>query len=109
MSHTPGPWHIGSEREDTGETFYNYDTLGWPFFVGMNETRIGKTDHHVAIGIQSSEDARLIAAAPELLAACEQVVEWYDLINQWYPDMGGLIRGMETAKMAISKAKGEML
>lgn len=88
--HTPGPWHIGSEHDRPGlmpgegalVTEYRYDggadnadgSRGWPYFVGVNETRIGRTDHHVASEIQSLDDARLISAAPDLLKAAKRAL-----------------------------------
>ena len=53
------------------------------------------------------EQAKNLAnAAPKMREACLLVVEWYDLIKQNYPDMGGLLRGMETALVALAEADG---
>lgn len=80
--HTPGPWKVA-------------DTLGeWDdYMVGD-----GSGDKIVAARIYTKEDAHLIAAAPDLLAALEVLVE-----------NGGIgPRGMfDDASWAIAKAKGE--
>jgi hypothetical protein len=72
--HTPAPWFVGSEHDRPGVdgesalvTEYRYDGgtedsdggRGWPYFVGVNETRIGRTDQRLASDIQSLDDARL--------------------------------------------------
>ena len=67
--HTPGPWSISSacknainaERNNKligiGTTYHDPDSV---YFIGQDE---------------AIANARLIAAAPELLAACEEVIE----------------------------------
>lgn len=45
--------------------------------------------------------------ARELLEACQECAEWLDLVQQNYPDMAGLIRGLKHAKAAITKAEAE--
>ncbi len=63
--HTPGPWRvaIGSRLEIRGPK----DEIGWPVPVVYNA------------GLHTDEtaqaNARLIAAAPELLAACIDALE----------------------------------
>ena len=51
------------------------------------------------------EFARLIAAAPAMLEACEQVSEWLDFLKINYPDMPGLIRGVRAARAAIAQTE----
>jgi len=50
-------------------------------------------------------NARLIAAAPAMLEACEQVSEWLDFLKINYPDMPGLIRGVRAARAAIAQTE----
>lgn len=65
-SHTPGPWRvaIGSRLEIRGPR----DEIGWPVPVVYNA------------GLHTDEtaqaNARLIAAAPDLLAALEALTDW---------------------------------
>lgn len=59
-------WHVGSEHkaDDTGILDipeYRYDTKGWPFFIGINRKETGKSDFHIATGIQSLQTAKRIA------------------------------------------------
>lgn len=41
-----------------------------------------------------------------LLEACKLVSEYYDLVKQNYPDLPGLIRGLELARAAVAQAEG---
>jgi len=85
--HTPGPWRStvnewGASVVDNGEQFICY------------------------IGSESSEDranARLIAAAPELLEACERTAGILPELFSWDGD----IEFQELLNAAISKARGE--
>lgn len=106
MTHTPGPWHIGSDHGDPREQEldYVYDQSGWPFFVGVQETRTGKCDYHPATGIQSVEDARLIAAAPDLLAALDCMVKVFNAKEP--PDAIVGFAAIERGRGAIAKAEG---
>ncbi len=55
-------WFVGSEHgDDANNPEYRYDTEGWPYFVGIKEDRIGRTDFHIASGIQSLQLAKRIA------------------------------------------------
>lgn len=94
MSHTPGPWTTS-------------DTQG--LAAG---TRVIRARDGTWIGDVTRDDARLIAAAPELLEALELLVAWvpagassdirFDAIA------GGVFaRDGERARTAIAKAKGE--
>jgi hypothetical protein len=103
--HTPGPWHIGSEHDDNGD--YRYDSCGWPHFVGDNRQETGRCDYHMATGIQNIADARLIAAAPDLLAALEEMTDMAaDLLPKAGPSGWGEI-AIDNARAAIAKATGQ--
>lgn len=72
MSHTPGPWMVGKKDNPIGYL---------PIFARTGVTKINciaKTDaHEVGFGIAQDEmesNARLIAAAPKLLAALRDCV-----------------------------------
>lgn len=62
MAHTPGPWTIIPTQD--GESDH---------ILGDNGDSIVCTTHHPSMGrsIVNTADAYLIAAAPDLLAACE--------------------------------------
>ena len=53
-------------------------------------------------------NARLIAAAPELLTACEAMARRLDSLRYTeLPDVAGLIEDKDNGWAAIAKAKGE--
>lgn len=54
---------------------------------------------------EDEANAYLMAASPDLLDACREIDEWRAFIKQHYPDMSGLLRGMERARVAIVKAE----
>jgi len=59
MKHTPAPWHVALNDRGTANEIWSYD--GW---VATLQPRIDD---------EEDANARLIAAAPELLAALEQI------------------------------------
>mgnify|MGYP001617181917 CR=1 FL=1 len=89
--HTPGPWHIGPMQKDGASYIQTQhgDALGYVFLGPYPE---------------AGPNARLIAAAPELLQALRALTE----IGQT-PD-GGIIlgpQGWDIARAAIAKATGQ--
>ena len=86
--HTPGPW-----RYDTNE-FSSY-------LVGADGSIIAGGEPHEGYMDGKNPDERLIAAAPDLLEALE------DLLHQakFYKHEGGW--DFEQARAAIAKATGE--
>jgi hypothetical protein len=112
---TPGPWSaMRSGRNDAmlGQRGWNPDD---PYQCGLRvygnnrlictlQDEYGDDAERRAMRAEQEANARLIAAAPELLEGARQVVEWRDLIRQNYPDMAGLIRGMDDLAAAIAKA-----
>jgi hypothetical protein len=93
VEHTPGPWRTGTKR-------YMADPLYIEAGEGVNFTIIGKA--------RTLADARLIAAAPDLLAACERAV---DLLHKYANDASShrtstirVIR--DELRAAIAKATG---
>jgi len=102
MDHTPGPWewHPGDGMwkdpvtlvgMETGETVLH---LGAMIYTGSLEVRM-EVNH---------EDAALIAAAPDLLEACQKALGWLLVGAPHANDNGGLL--VEQLKTAIAKAKG---
>lgn len=93
MSHTPGPWECTPSQIR--------DDLHWI-------TR--RSSCELTVKVEGSEaNARLIAAAPDLLAAMEALVDWSLLRSDWlqagqpHPENHPISK----ARAAIAKAKGE--
>jgi hypothetical protein len=96
MSHTPGPWH--AEFGPQGGYVISDDERGhtvclrspWPMRMGESEA-----------------NARLIAAAPDLLSALEALVNGpgEGRVSPSEPD--SFERRIDRARRAIAKAKGE--
>lgn len=92
--HTPGPWRF--TNDDGVEVPFTYRSKGYydnPQIIGANgETVVGCGEYYIFSG---PEDARLIAAAPDLLAACKAALE-----------KGDDYVSMNMLKDAIAKAEG---
>lgn len=85
--HTPGPWYLDA-----------HDERGW-FLLSESGPDIMAEPFDCA-----DADARLIAAAPDLLSALEGMLE--------HADMGEIndedtLEAVNAARAAIAKAKGE--
>lgn len=72
LTHTPGPWYIGRNMH--------------PFSENFMKPTIGAEGREDAIAVLPSGDdpdeegnAALIAAAPELLEACQALLEYFDI------------------------------
>lgn len=61
--HTPGPWEWVRRKSDSGNFFYLHNTTG-PMILAAEEYAGASW-----IEVENAADARLIAAAPDLLAA----------------------------------------
>ena len=94
MSHTPGPWEY-----DGLFTIFITDSAG-------NEWHIASIKHHQ--DEVSKANARLIAAAPELLEACQAAFDWLGRFGAHAPIIfGGEQHLHDILHAAIAKAKGE--
>ncbi len=82
--HTPGPWEVATKPNGNG-TRTTVETE-WGNFVALT----GETD------------ARLIAAAPDLLEACKAIVETYARHN--VPPDAYIARDLPALRAAIAKA-----
>lgn len=80
MKHTPGPWHVG----DSG-----------PFLICTLTQKV-KVYADEMVHTDATTDARLIAAAPELLEACRMIA-----------DSGMRNAAYDACVAAIAKATGE--
>lgn len=97
--HTPGPWllreikdggivHLCPVTEDKLSILTVVDQDGYPFGAIYNDA-----------------DARLIAAAPELLNALRDVIGWVPGASAWHTDAP--MKAVERARSVIAKATGE--
>jgi hypothetical protein len=108
--HTPGPWIFGVRDFDDEckrvfiEKPFDYKGPGFfdnPGIFGADGTEVVGCDEYLIFN--SPEDARLIAAAPDLLEALKDIVGFWDSIvptdavNQMHIN----------ARAAIAKATGE--
>lgn len=72
--HTPGPWYY-SKVEELGSThFYIAQQEGAPYTPNYSDVSFSTCSGEY-VDIQEA-NARLIAAAPELLEACQTFAEW---------------------------------
>lgn len=92
-THTPGPW--------------NYKVQGFKISIGNKDTGATKNGHDYTTAIiednssQAEANARLIAAAPELLESC---IELLGFIERNFPSEDG--EAIFDARTAIHKAQG---
>ncbi len=91
QEHTPGPWEIKSPIELPQELIGPVDPQGGAW---MTAGTIGGND---------KANARLIASAPELLAAAEQVCDEMEDVVEWTEN-----DCFQALKAAVAKAKGEL-
>jgi hypothetical protein len=97
--HTPGPWQLARFNPERAtvevETVARGDELpDQGCFIAL----VGA----YGAGIEDAPEARLIAAAPDLLAALEYILDWSPDGSKW---SGETARDMGRA--AIAKARGE--
>ena len=92
--HTPGPWDIVQDAPLNPKARFNIGSRG-PSGLATYVCTI-KTEKHLALDGNEEANARLIAAAPDLLAALETIAA-----GNTDPD--GMVR---IAAEALSKAEG---
>lgn len=91
-THTPGPWHVGGKFDSIV-----YDADGCA--IANATTYHGKHADRAA-----SENARLIAAAPDLLAALRDMVANY--VDTYGDEGDDAPATVKAALAAIAKAEG---
>jgi hypothetical protein len=93
--HTPGPWFIGDDNNAGCEV------IAGPVAIPLDRTPRcpGGGSEYVISREEMIANSRLIAAAPDLLAACERLLRWAG-----WPHAE---KDIELARAAIAKAKGE--
>lgn len=94
--HTPGPWKATEKTVTAPET---EDRLGMECRLYGGNSRDNRAN------------ARLIAAAPDLLDACQAMIAWDDREKDhavdFYDRMGLCVEAFEKARAAIAKATGD--
>lgn len=107
MSHTKGPWRLGPEKcsykinDRKKELICEENGFPTSFFaLGIGNEDENKTIAIVPLDDSNEENARLIAAAPDLLKACKEAL---DCLRR--PQRGISVTRV-TLQMAIDKAEG---
>ena len=91
MKHTPGPW----EHNDTDMLQVQGRVMGYSVPISLIQKR--------SVGpMQAKANARLIAAAPELLEALKQLVNRFEQSGAYDHD-----HTIELAQSVIAKAEGQ--
>ena len=113
-SHTPGPWHLSGYRyvrDNAAPTARRarlcdpYSDLCEGYIISDENAAICDIKSHRRAG-----DARLIAAAPDLLAALCGLLAWGSLARAVDPGLAKSINGdpcWTMARSAIARARGE--
>lgn len=100
MTHTPGPWELDESLR--GNSYTAISGEDW-IELATVVTRMKSSDEYSPEGLAN---ARLIAAAPELLAALEDMFALFADHAQ-YDEDGHEAAAVAVARAAIAKAKGE--
>lgn len=97
MPHTPGPWQIVISPQKHFDIVKNDETDG----IAFVDVRDNKEEERA--------NAMLIAAAPELLDALEELRRWFDdNVSTYEPHYSPEYAAMwRRVRNAIAKAKGE--
>lgn len=108
--HTPKPWkqieyddwlYIGGEDID----IIQYEPVNEPYNYCV-ENAVCVMDHVDSMTARGYANANLIAAAPDLLEACEYIDKWLRSMDlEYMPDFDW--QQIEPVAAAIAKARGE--
>ena len=109
--HTPGPWEIDYTPI---QIRIEGDTSGWSTCTLPGTVRRAEHQPHSTVallpGHSEEADARLIAAAPNMLACLKAIVSEWDEANAHETHRTGITpdsNGIEWAREAISAAEGD--
>lgn len=93
--HSPGPWLVEHPHREPG------------VYVGAANTALVAKLYPGDDGLEQTEaNAALIAAAPELLEACEGFIAWLDFEGDVFEEEAIIERTKPLARAAIAKARG---
>ena len=110
MNHTPAPWEFYKYEQWGRTSFYIAQKDGAPYTPGYSDVAncIAQTVSPEKVSTQEA-NARLIAAAPELLGAVKDLLSGWTYIREVHGDLYGVgwDRAQEKAQSAIAKATGE--
>ena len=115
--HTPAPWKYNLRDNPDPElksvaplTIY-HDELDEPGSCGGTEDVLGEfqdeADAARAVDCVNACAGLNPAAVPAMVEAAQDVAEWHDLIAQNYPDMAGLLRGIDKTLAALAQLEAE--
>lgn len=97
--HTPGPWEV----DDCGNICGGGAALAAVY--GAEDFPCLPEEDYDAVNVECAANARLMAAAPDLLAACEKALEFW---HSDHPnDTGEAMDAREFIRRAVARAKGE--
>lgn len=113
VKHTPGPWRYLKQSNEQGEPVFtvgaeaaegeNKHIARVAFAAGWSDVT-GKTHRATR---PAEANARLIAAAPELLTSALNCTFWLSCLEDLNPDNIGIIEEMrEALQFVIAKATG---
>ena len=92
-AHTPGPWRVGIRPG--------------PIVYGQQGEQVANLHVPMVESDENKANARLIAAAPELLAALDAIVRQMDQGGQGSTQVFNRDACIQRARAAIAKARGE--
>lgn len=101
--HTPGPWHLATNKHPTT------DGRPWGAVEAKRHPAGGAGTPPVGIrditwqGETGRANARLIASAPDMAAALQQVIDWHEVGEQ---KVGAWIDVLHSIRAALRKATG---
>jgi hypothetical protein len=96
--HTPGEWHLDACPDGA------FQVCDGPDFDSA--AVICSRNSWPRRAEESNANARLIAAAPDLLAACEQVLHFLDYLQDLWGKEAITDMAARTLRSAVEKAKG---
>ena len=102
QQHTPGPWSASSDDKLNPERAYGI-TVPWNDGDERGTVVIAEITHADSAE-RAKADARLIAAAPDLLAACRAALACPEMNWQEMDDVSRA--AVNAARAAIAKAEG---
>lgn len=105
--HTPGPWEWTWE-DASMQILSRAGDIGEGHVLAVTPCEACQKRNYRCLG-PTEANARLIAAAPEMLAACESIATQEGLLRHHLTAVKGcepLFRALSELKAAIAKAKG---